>query len=187
VARHQRRVLALARRVTKNEEDAEDVAQESFRKAFLHLRAFEEKSRFCTWLTRIALNESYMLLRRKRRSPEILTEHCDDDVNCVTQAIADRSPGPEEFCGRRERYDLLMGAINRLRPKLRRTILLHVVEELSMEEMARMLGISIAAVKSRLARGRRMLCGEVNLGSWRTMFAGRPRKGVVSRSAVSML
>src|SRR6267142_2189651 len=66
VLRHKQRVLAVAQRITNNREDAEDVAQESFHKAFLHLDAFQERSRFSTWLTRIAMNEAFMLLRRRR-------------------------------------------------------------------------------------------------------------------------
>src|ERR1700733_14131464 len=66
VLRHKRRVLAVAQRITNNREDAEDVAQESFHKAFLHLDNFQEKSRFSTWLTRIAMNQAFMLLRRTR-------------------------------------------------------------------------------------------------------------------------
>jgi RNA polymerase sigma-70 factor, ECF subfamily len=68
VLRHRQRVLAVAQRITNNREDAEDVAQESFHKAFLHLDAFQEKSRFSTWLTRIAMNEALMLLRRRCRN-----------------------------------------------------------------------------------------------------------------------
>src|SRR5260370_42515722 len=66
VLRHRQRVLAVAQRIRLNREDAEDVAQESFQKAFLHLDAFQEKARFSTWLTRIAMNEAFMLLRRRR-------------------------------------------------------------------------------------------------------------------------
>src|SRR6201981_2568567 len=74
VLRHKQRVLAVAQRVTNNREDAEDVAQESFHKAFLHLGAFQERSRFSTWLTRIAMNEAFMLLRRRRGFLEVLPE-----------------------------------------------------------------------------------------------------------------
>src|SRR6267143_6901909 len=72
VLRHKQRVLAVARRITNNREDAEDVVQESFNKAFLHLDAFQEKSRFSTWLTRITMNEAFMLLRRRRGILEVL-------------------------------------------------------------------------------------------------------------------
>src|SRR5436853_7559052 len=71
VFRHKQKVLAVAQRITNNREDAEDVAQESFHKAFFHLDTFQEKSRFSTWLTRIAMNEAFMLLRRRRGVLEV--------------------------------------------------------------------------------------------------------------------
>src|SRR5689334_11832611 len=78
VLRHRLRVLAVAQRITNNPEDAEDAAQESFHKAFLHLHAFQEKSRFSTWLTRIAMNEAFMLLRRRIGIVEVLPDNPDD-------------------------------------------------------------------------------------------------------------
>src|SRR5438445_13107998 len=70
VLRHKQRVLAVAQRITNNREDAEDVAQESFHKAFLHLGSFQEKSRFSTWLTRLAMTEAFMLPRKRRAMVE---------------------------------------------------------------------------------------------------------------------
>jgi len=66
VERHEGKIFSLAQRMTRNREDAEDVAQQSFQKAFIHLKKFEGESLFSTWLTRIAINEALMLLRRKR-------------------------------------------------------------------------------------------------------------------------
>src|SRR5690349_18469615 len=71
VGRHRRRILAVAMRYTRVREDAEDVVQQSFQKAFVYLSRFEGKSRFSSWLTRIAINEALMWLRRKRASPEV--------------------------------------------------------------------------------------------------------------------
>src|SRR5580692_5949804 len=78
VLRHKQRVLSVAQRITNNREDAEDVAQESFHKAFLHLDTFQEKARFSTWLTRIAMNEAFILLRRRRGLFEVLPKSPDD-------------------------------------------------------------------------------------------------------------
>src|SRR5712664_2512570 len=142
VRRHKQRVLAVAQRITNNREDAEDVAQESFHKAFLHLDAFQEKSRFSTWLTRIAMNEAFMLLRRRRGFLEVLPESPDDGVESGSEAFVDRNPNPEESCWRRERTQLLTEAINRLGPKIRSTILLRDIEEKSVEETAQILGTS---------------------------------------------
>ncbi len=164
VHRHKQKVLALAKRITNNKEDAEDVAQESFHKAFLHLDKFQEKSQFSTWLVRIAMNEAFMLLRRKRRIVETLPETADDGVNSTFEAFVYLGPSPEESCWRRERTELLTEAINRLGPKIRRTILLRDIEERSVEETARILGTSISAVKARVFHGRRKLRRTVSPG-----------------------
>jgi RNA polymerase sigma-70 factor, ECF subfamily len=164
VLRHERRVFAVAQRITHNREDAEDVVQESFHKAFLHLKAFQQKSRFSTWLTRIAMNEAFMLLRRRRGVLEVLPGTPDDGVEPVSEAFVDQSPNPEESCWLRERAELLSQAINRLGPKIRRTILLRDIEERSAEETAQILGTSINAVKARLFHGRRKLRRTVNPG-----------------------
>jgi RNA polymerase sigma-70 factor (ECF subfamily) len=162
VLRYQQRVLAIAQRITNNREDAEDVAQESFHKAFLHLDAFQEKSRFSTWLTRIVINEAFMLLRRRRGFLEVLPDSPDDDANSNSEPFVDQSPSPEESCWQRERANLLTKAINRLGSKIRSTILLRDIEERSVEETARILGASTAAVKARVFHGRRKLRRIVN-------------------------
>jgi RNA polymerase sigma-70 factor (ECF subfamily) len=161
VLRYRQRVLAVAQRIMNNQEDAEDVAQESFHKAFLHLGSFQEKSRFSTWLTRIAMNEAFMLLRRRRGFFEILPESPDDGV-ATSPAFVDQTPNPEESCWRRERRKLLGEAINRLGPKIRITILLCYIEERSLQEAAQILGTSVAAVKTRVFHGRRKLRRTVN-------------------------
>src|ERR1700691_1627875 len=157
MSRHQRKVLAIALRITKNWEDAEDVVQESFQKAFFHLVRFQQASQFSTWLTRIALNESSMVLRRRRRGLEVLPATSEDGVNFVPEAFVDHNPNPEESCRRREHSELLTNAINRLGSKIRKTIWLRMVEERSVEETAQMLDTSVSAVKSRVFRGRRDL------------------------------
>jgi len=162
VLRHRQRVLALAQRITKNREDAEDVAQESFHKAFLHLDAFQEKSRFSTWLTRIAMNQAFMLLRRRRGVVEVLPESPDEGLKPCAEAFVDHSPNPEESYLRRERTELLTDAINRLGSTIRTTILLRDIEERSAEETAQILGTSVSAVKARVFQGRRKLRQTVN-------------------------
>jgi RNA polymerase sigma-70 factor (ECF subfamily) len=162
VLRHKQRVLAVAQRITNNREDAEDVAQESFHKAFLHLDTFQERARFSTWLTRIAMNEAYMSLRRRRGIFEALSKNSDDGLKAMPEVFVDRSPDPEESCWRRERAELITRAINRLGPKVRRTIFLRDIEERSVKETAEILGASITAVKARVFQGRRTLRRTLN-------------------------
>jgi RNA polymerase sigma-70 factor (ECF subfamily) len=173
VLRHKRRVLAVAQRITNSREDAEDVVQESFHKVFLHLDVFHEKSRFSTWLTRIVMNEAYMLLRRRRRVFEILPENEDGELGSALTAFVDQRPSPEETCWRRERTELLTAAINRLGPTIRKTMLLRDIEERSIKETAQILGTSSSAVKARLFHGRQRLREKVNPALYRGVYAAR--------------
>jgi RNA polymerase sigma-70 factor (ECF subfamily) len=157
VERHQPRALAMAQRITRNREDAEDVVQESFHKAFRHLGDFEEKARFSTWLTRIVMNESYMLLRRRRTNMEVLPESSEDGMGYTPEAFVDVSPSPEESCWRNERRELLTKAVNHLRPAVREAVLLRDFEARSVKETAQILGTSTATVKARLFQARRKL------------------------------
>ena len=175
VIRHRQKVVSAAQRITNNREDAEDVAQESFHRAFLHLEAFQEKSRFSTWLTRIAMNEAFMLLRRRRGIFEVLPENPDDGMRSNWEAFVDRGPNPEESYLQRERTEFLTEAIDRLGSTIRTTILLRDIEEKSVEETAQILGTSISAVKARVFQGRRKLRGTLNPGFLRGLYAAGQR------------
>jgi RNA polymerase sigma-70 factor (ECF subfamily) len=157
VLRHRRRVFAVAQRITNSPDDAEDVVQETFHKVFLHLDNFQEKARFSTWLTRIAMNEALMLLRRRRGVFEDLPASTDEGVKVTSHTFVDQSPNPEESCLQSERTQLLTEAINRLGPRIRTAILLRDIEEKSLEETAQILGTTSTAVKARLFQGRRKL------------------------------
>ena len=172
--RYKRKVFAVAQRIVNNREDAEDVVQESFHKAFLHLGTFQEKSRFSTWLTRIAMNESFMVLRRRKRSLEVSQESAADDEKSLAATFVDQNPNPEQSYWRQEREKFLAGAIDRLSPKLQSTILLYDIKEYSVNETAQILGLTIAAVKSRLNHGREKLRGKMNP----ELLQGSPHDGV---------
>jgi RNA polymerase sigma-70 factor (ECF subfamily) len=176
VLRHEQRVFAVAQRITNNRQDAEDVVQETFHKVFVHLANFQEKSRFSTWLTRIAMNEAFMLLRRRRGIFEILPESADDGVKSAPEAFVDERPNPEESCLRSERTQLLTEAINRLGPRIRTAILLRDIEERSAEEAAQILGTTIGAVKARVFHGRRKLRGTLNPARQREIYTSRPQQ-----------
>jgi RNA polymerase sigma-70 factor (ECF subfamily) len=158
VERHKRKILAVARRRTRTREDAEDIVQQSFQKAFLHLHQFEGRSSFCTWLTRIAINEASMLQRRTRGSREVSID--DSNANEETASaleIPDSSPDPETSYSQREWVQVLSLAINELPPGMRRAIQLHELDERSTEETARIMGITVSALKGRMFHGRRRL------------------------------
>jgi len=156
--RHQRRMLAFARRYTRVREDAEDVVQQTFQKAFIHLNKFQGKSSFSTWLTRIAINEALMLVRRGRALREIpVDDSSDHGVAASALETLDASPDPETSYLRRERVEILSETLGNLQPGLRLAIALRELAELSTEETARLMGISVGAVKARLFHARRKL------------------------------
>ncbi|HEX4003327.1 MAG TPA: sigma-70 family RNA polymerase sigma factor [Candidatus Acidoferrales bacterium] len=158
VSRHQRRILFAALRITRNREDAEDVVQQSFQNAFIHLPEFEGRSSFSTWLTRIAFNEALMLKRSSRKSREVSLDesHPDDETKAVME-IADAGPTPESGFSRHEQSRLLLSAMNSLKPGIRSAIEVCDLDEKSARETAMALGLSVSAVKSRVNRGRRAL------------------------------
>jgi RNA polymerase sigma-70 factor (ECF subfamily) len=152
--RHFRRILWTTYRITKNWEDAEDALQDAFLKTFTHLNEFEGRCSFSSWVTRIAINTSLMILRKKRVVKELSIDAGDDD--CVLDdrwQLRDLREDPERCYSRHERADLLKRAFRRLRPNLRTALELQQAEY-SMPEIADSLGISLAAAKSRLFRAR---------------------------------
>jgi|SRR5882724_209932 len=158
VERHARRVFFAARRMTCTREDAEDVAQQSFQKAFIHLRQFEGKSSFSTWLTRIAINEALILLRKSRGLREVLiNDLTEGEETLFALEISDSGPNPEDSYSQRERQRILFLALNELPHGMRKAIQLRELGERSTEETARIMGISAGAVKTRLFHGRRKL------------------------------
>jgi RNA polymerase sigma-70 factor, ECF subfamily len=159
VKRHQRRILAIAVRYTRVRYDAEDVVQQSFQKAFVYLHKFEGKSTFSTWLTRIAINEALMFLRRKRGQREISIgeDSIDAEGAASRPEIPDADPDPETSYLQREEARMLFAALKTLRPRLRKAIELRELAELSTEETARRMGVSVGAVKARIFHGRKKL------------------------------
>ena len=158
VKRHRSRIFALAQRYTRVREDAEDVVQQTFYKMFVYLNNFEGKSSFSTWLTRIAINEALMLLRRGRALREVSTDNSSAvDTDDSRLDIPDSSPDPEANCLKREGIEVLSAAINNLTLGLRTAIQLRELAELSIQETAQRMGLSVGAVKARVFHGRRKL------------------------------
>src|SRR5580700_2318403 len=158
VERHERKIFSMAQRITRNREDAEDVVQQSFQKAFIHLKKFEGKSLFCTWLTRIAINEALMLLRRKRGSHEVPVEESSTKTESAPPLdFLDSAPNPEASYLDREQEQILSAALHKLKPGIRKAIELRELDELSTGETALVMGLSVSAVKGRVFHGRRKL------------------------------
>jgi RNA polymerase sigma-70 factor (ECF subfamily) len=156
--RHARKIFFAARRMTRTREDAEDVVQQSFQKAFVHLHQFEGKSSFSTWLTRIAINEALILLRKSRGLREVLiNDSTEGEEAQFALEIPDSGPSPEDSYSQREWQRILFSALNELPHGTRRAIQLRELDERSTEETARIMGISAGAVKARVFHGRRKL------------------------------
>jgi len=163
VKRHEQRIFFVARRITRRREDAEDVVQQSFQKAFTRLRTFEGRSAFATWLTRIAITEALMFLRRSRGFREVLIADLNgNEETTVPLELPDSSPDPEAIYSQQESAEMLFLAMNELPAGTRRAIQLHELDERSSEETARMLGISLAALKGRMFHGKRKLRERLN-------------------------
>ena len=154
VNRYERKIFRLTMNITRNREDAEDAMQDAFIKAYSHLDKFHEDSRFYTWLVRIAANEALMRLRKRRPNQISLDEPIETDDDFIPQQIEDWGPSPEQRFAQTEMRDILRGVIEELTPDFRIVFVLRDVEGLSTEETAEAVGISEAAVKSRLLRAR---------------------------------
>jgi RNA polymerase sigma-70 factor (ECF subfamily) len=151
------RIFRLARRITRNREDAEDVAQDSFARAFLHIDTFRGDSRFSTWLSRIAINQSLMKLRTHRRT-ELYFDRLDSAEDMPSCAeLADCTPTPERRYSKEEFLRILASTMDELPMAFKEVLRLREVEEHSTEETAVILGLSNSAVKSRVRRGRQKL------------------------------
>ena len=158
VARHQRRIFAVALRCTGVRQDAEDIMQQSFQKAFLHLHQFEGRSSFSTWLTQVAINEARMLQRKGGGRHEVSIDDINENAETATSLeIPDSSPNPEAGYSQREWGRMLSSAMNELSHRTRRAIQLRELDERSTEETARIMGISVGAVKARIFQGRKKL------------------------------
>jgi RNA polymerase sigma-70 factor, ECF subfamily len=158
VRRYEGKIFRLAMNITQNREDAEDVLQEAFLKAYEHLDQFQGNSKFYTWIVRIAVNQALMKLRKRRSDKAVsLDEQIDTGEDTVVREIAAWDPDPEEQFSREELHEILTGAIEELAPIYKTVFTLRDVDGLSTEETAEALDLSVPAVKSRLLRARLQL------------------------------
>jgi RNA polymerase sigma-70 factor, ECF subfamily len=158
VNKYDRQIFRIAQHITQNREDAQDIVQDAFLKAYEKLDQFQGNSKFYTWLVRIAVNESLMRLR-KRRTGKMVS--IDDDIETeegsVPRDLADWSPNPEQNYSQAELAEILRKTIQGLPHGFRIVFVLRDVDGLSTEETAETLGLSVPAVKSRLLRARLQL------------------------------
>ena len=176
-SRYSRRLYRRIQFITRNHEDAEDALQETFLRAYLALDSFEGRSQFASWLTRIAINSALMVLRRRRRRPEVPFELPPDSSKAFqTVDVRDTALNPEQHYDLRQRSYGALRAIGKLNVRLRTPMATLIERECSMKDVARSLDLSVAAVKSRVYRARKQLMCSV-------AFKGRvPNTGSISGS-----
>jgi RNA polymerase sigma factor (sigma-70 family) len=172
--RHSQVIFRRVLRITGNTADAEDALQEALLKAYIHIGGFEGRSAFSSWLTRIAINSALMLLRKKRSQPVCSFESGPDADDFKLPEPMETSHNPEESCIQNALENELAQAIRSLSPGLRVVIQIRHREEAPLAQIAKTLGISESAVKSRLLRARsqirmrldknRCLAGELTRG-----------------------
>jgi RNA polymerase sigma-70 factor (ECF subfamily) len=158
VRKYERQIFRIAQHITQNREDAEDVMQDAFLKAYEKLDQFQGNSKFYTWLVRIAVNESLMRLRKRRTGRMVsIDEDVETEEGSVPRDLADWAPDPEQNYTQTELHKILEKTIKGLPPGFKVVFELRDVQGLSTEDTADALGLSIPAVKSRLLRARLQL------------------------------
>jgi RNA polymerase sigma-70 factor (ECF subfamily) len=183
VKRYDRKLFRIAQYLMHNREDAEDAVQEAFVKAFQHLDQFREDAKFSTWLTRIAMNQSLMMLRKRRSSKEVsLDEDFQSDDGKLPIEIADWAPNPEDLYQATQLREILRKTLQKLGPGLRIVFVLRDIEGFSLEQTAEALGLSVVAVKARTFRARLQLRERLSRYFKRAEEFGQPNPVAVGRA-----
>jgi len=158
IKQYERQIFRTALHITQNREDAEDITQDVFFKAFQKLEQFQGNSKFSTWLVRIAVNESLMRLRKRKTSKTVsMDQDVETGEGSIPRDFAEWRPNPEQNYNQAELAEILRKTIAGLPPGFRTVFTLRDIENLSTEETAEALGLSVPAVKSRLLRARLQL------------------------------
>src|SRR5207248_661290 len=150
VKRHTTLIFRVAMHFMNSHEDAEEIVQDAFLKAFQHLQHFEERARFSTWLTRIAVNAALMKLRSLRRTTAISMDQEMDEGGTLADKVADWKPNPEQLYSRAELREILQRALSSLPHAYKIVFVLRDVEGMSVADTAEMLELSVPNVKARL-------------------------------------
>ncbi len=151
IDRHQQKVLANCRYLTRSAADAEDLAQEVFVKAYFGLKRFRGESKFRTWLQRIKVNHCLNFLKKKRREPAKVEI---DDPGIADQAGVRREPMAEQSLQAEDARERIGAVLDVMSETLRVPLLMRDMDDLAYDDIAQELGIGLSAVKMRIKRGR---------------------------------
>ena len=173
---HWRRLYRKVISITKNREDTEDVLQDTFLRAYLALGQFEGRSKFSSWITRIAINSALMSIRKRHARPEILLEQLfESEDDGISFDIRDCGMNPEQICDQHQRCLGMLRAMDRLDPKLQAPMRIRTLRECSIKEIAQILDVSHAAAKTRLHRARLRLRRSLELADSRRRLSPKTR------------
>ena len=177
---HQKKVYNLCLRMSANPDDALDLSQEAFLRAWRSLGQYQFEARSCTWLLRLTSNICIDFLRRKKRRQETsLTESYDDSDEGAELSVPDAQPGPEQQAMTNETKIELARAMEQLSPEHREILQLRVIEDLQYEQIADILGVRVGTVKSRLARARLSFRKILKAGNYFDSASSEPVEGEV--------
>lgn len=154
VTAYEKQVYNLCLRMCGNPEDARDLSQEAFVKAWRGLQFYQFEAAFSTWLYRLTSNVCIDFLRRKKREPQTMPPLQNESGEDVEPEVADSHPDPEEQLLHRERQSQIVWAMGQLEPEFRQALTLRVIQELSYEQIAEIMDLKAGTVKSRIARAR---------------------------------
>lgn len=158
VVEYEKNIYAITQRMTGNAEDAADMTQETFIKAYNSLSSFRGDSKFSVWLYRIATNVCLDFLRSRSRKPTVSLSMEDDDGEEMQLDIADESQSPEMLLERGLTRDAVRRGLNALPPDYKQILLLREIQGLSYDEISDVLDLEVGTVKSRIFRARKRLC-----------------------------
>lgn len=158
VLEYEKNVYNIALRMTGNSEDAADMTQEAFIKAYNSLQSFRGDSKFSVWLYRIVSNVCLDFLRSRNRRPTVSLSVEDDDGEDAQLDVADESQSPELLLDRKLTRDSVRRGLDSLPPDYRQILLLREIQGLSYDEIAQALSLEVGTVKSRIFRARKRLC-----------------------------
>lgn len=158
VLEYEKSVYNIALRMTGNSEDASDMTQEAFIKAYNSLQSFRGDSKFSVWLYRIATNVCLDFLRSRSRKPTVSLSVEDNEGEEVQLDVADESQSPELLLDRQMTRESVRRGLETLSPEYRQILLLREIQGLSYDEISQALGLEVGTVKSRIFRARKKLC-----------------------------
>lgn len=162
ILQHEKIVYHVTLRMLRHEEDAKDISQEVFLKAFKNIGNFDERSAFSTWLYRIAVNTSIDEIRRRRgKQTDSLEQELESERGRMRKQVADGEETPEEHLLRQEKAAEIRQALDMLSPEHKAVLILRDIQGFSYEEIAEIIELPLGTVKSRISRARNQCKAEL--------------------------